>query len=86
MGQSLNYSVEYQVRFNDNMSSLSSHFLELMKYHRVANIDPADKYCDYVLLMRYSFTWKKKMREGHRSASMKGVSKSCGSNGKDTAR
>jgi len=49
-------------------------------------IDPADKYCDYVLLMRYSFTWKKKMREGHRSASMKGVSKSCGSNGKDTAR
>ncbi len=33
----LNYSIEYQVRLNDEMSSLSSHFVELMKYHRVAN-------------------------------------------------
>jgi len=33
----LNYSAEYQVRLNDDMSSLSSHFLELMKYHSVAD-------------------------------------------------
>ncbi len=33
----LNYSVEYQVRLDDNMGSLSSHFMELMKYHRLAD-------------------------------------------------
>lgn len=30
--KSLDYSVEYQVRIDDHMSSLNSHFLELMKY------------------------------------------------------
>jgi len=30
----LNYSAEYQVRLNDHMSSLSSHFVELMGYHK----------------------------------------------------
>jgi len=30
----LDYSVEYQVRLNDHMSSLSSHFLEFHGYHK----------------------------------------------------
>jgi hypothetical protein len=33
-GKSLDYSVEYQLRLDDHMSSLSSHFLELLAYRK----------------------------------------------------
>lgn len=33
-GKSLDYSVEYQLRLDDHMSSLSSHFLELLGYRK----------------------------------------------------
>jgi len=33
----LNYSAEYQVRLDDHMSSLSSHFLELMAYQKTTD-------------------------------------------------
>ena len=34
--QGLEYSLEYQFRLDDNMSSLSNHFVEFMGYHKAS--------------------------------------------------